>query len=822
LLEEAISNNAKIHFLTARDDEKYVVIITSDSNSASTLRVFNLTTGAPATITANDSVSAADFSYLDSANPKDVIKGLTITDTTIFLNTRTVVDPLASQTPAYNTKAFVFVKQVVNDHSYSVSIKTPTKNSGSETRYNINTLANPTPANSSEGIRDDLFDTLTSSPPSGADTFTASKVGVHGFEIDLINSDASVTPFTNGGEGNDYLGVVWKEVSSISDLPSHCVNGFQVKVIGDSELSQDDYYVKFRTSSGESTGVGSWEEEAAPEISQGLDNTTLPHQLANTGLNRFNFGPIDYKNREAGDDNSNPHPSFTDNQIAGLFFFKNRLGFLSGSNIIMSEAGEFFNFYRNTVLSLLDSAPIDVSASNVNVSSFRAGVGFQENLTLFTENSQFVLKGGDILTPKTVSISPVTSYDSSSNVAPLALGSYIYFPFGRVGHTGVREYAVNATADTYDAVDITEHAPNYIPSNPSIFTGSTSTNHIVVGSSDEPSSLFVYAYFWSSNQKVLSSWSKFTFNTEIRGAEFVDDVLYIVSADDARTHLVKLPMSTTKDANGYTTYLDNRDEATVDADGVSIDVNSALAYDIANVEVYTDNGLKLSTTGTVSSVDGKVVALGTINAVSGFYEFYVADQGGSTSATITAVSGGTSQTVYDPVFLASTYDELLAIEGYENTPLNLTYPVATPPSEARLTLSQTQDEGTKVFVGHKYTMKYTFSEQLFKASTGNSKSPSAASKLMVRNGALFFDDTAYFQVKVTPKARQTYVNTFTPDVVGSTTIGELNLDSGFYRFPVFTKAADTTITIENDSALPSNFQSAEFESFVHSRSNRYG
>jgi len=39
---------------------------------------------------------------------------------------------------------------------------------------------------------------------------------------------------------------------------------------------------------------------------------------------------------------------------------------------------------------------------------------------------------------------------------------------------------------------------------------------------------------------------------------------------------------------------------------------------------------------------------------------------------------------------------------------------------------------------------------------------------------------------------------------------------------VFTKPQDTTITIENESALPSTFQSAEFESFVHTRSNRYG
>ena len=129
---------------------------------------------------------------------------------------------------------------------------------------------------------------------------------------------------------------------------------------------------------------------------------------------------------------------------------------------------------------------------------------------------------------------------------------------------------------------------------------------------------------------------------------------------------------------------------------------------------------------------------------------------------------------------------------------------------------------TAVYVGIEYVMKYVFSEQIFKAKAGKGKTPTNSSKMLIRNGSIYYDNSAYFKVKVTPKFRDTYENTFTPDVVGSSTLGSLSLDSGFYRFPVFTKPQDTTITLENDSALPSTFQSAEFESFVHTRSNRYG
>lgn len=570
-------------------------------------------------------------------------------------------------------------------------------------------------------------------------TFSSDIARSHVFFLSNTAGNKFSTNVSDGlsGEG---LGLVYREVPSITDLPLQSENGYSIKVVGDADLNQDDYYVDFQTNDGQPFGRGSWVERAGFNVSKGLDNSTMPHRLINTGLNTFTIESIDYNDRVAGDEDTNPHPSFVNNRITNLFIYKNRLGFLSNENVSLSGSGDLFNFYRDTVTALLDDGRIDVNAASGRVVDLASAVGFQENLVLFGERGQFVLKGGDILTPKTVSITPITNFDTEIAIDPIALGSYIYFPFTRGGFSGLREFTVNATSDTYDSVEVTNHVPSYIPKNITQMEGTSSEDMLVLVSADEPSSAYVYKYFWNGNQKVLSAWSKFTLTGDIRGIHFVESTLYVVLVHNGETQLLEMPLeSGLKDAAGYTTYLDQRVSDTV------LNGNDTITLPYTpdagdTIEVYTKDGLKLQ-----SSFSGSTV-----------------------------------------------------------------------------TLAQPVSEDTDVWVGYPYTMKYTFSEQLFKASAGNSKSPSAASKLMVRNGAVFFDDTAYFQVKVTPKARQTYTNTFTPDVVGSTTIGELSLDSGFYRFPVFTKAADTTITIENDSALPSNFQSAEFESFVHSRSNRYG
>ena len=120
-------------------------------------------------------------------------------------------------------------------------------------------------------------------------------------------------------------------------------------------------------------------------------------------------------------------------------------------------------------------------------------------------------------------------------------------------------------------------------------------------------------------------------------------------------------------------------------------------------------------------------------------------------------------------------------------------------------------------------MRYKFSTQVFKASSGNSASPTNASEMQVRNGTVFFDDTHTFDVKVTPEHRSLVTTTFSADDrPDADQLGNLTVAEGNFRFPVYSKAKHADILIENSSPFDSKFSSAEFESFVHPRSNRYG
>lgn len=879
LLSEAISNDSFVHFINRSDTERYVVI-----HDGTVVRAWNILTGNPATINGQQSYTPPSNGYLD-CDPRH-LKALTVADTTFVTNTATSVALNTDLTAEIPKEALVFIKQGDYKKKYSVTVNINKTNNDDyvaatatvaftpyvyrtrkwRSRYGTNTtsyyrhrVSSVTITNAGSGYREAptiritgpertytnaVITATVGGTNNGILSLNIVNAGDYGYANEsgaTLNGTVNITPnATGGGAGQIHLdhyiwsgsssnsashhantdaiaswlstngtnaapnnsgfnqdydkpfdvgtqnisqffdvlhiqnsikitkkdswegdftistsdsladtGIdsIYKETSAISDLPARCFNGFKVKINGDAEVNQDDYYVEFHADNGANFGAGTWKETVGFGVEKGFDSATMPHVFKSVDVDKFEFQEMDFSNRNAGDNLSNPNPSFVGRNISSMFFFKNRLGFLSDDNVILSEAGIGaededgifkYNFYRTTVTTLLDSAPIDVSVASTRVSLLQHAVGFQENLVLFSDNGQFVLKGGTTLTPKTISITPITNFDVESSVSPLALGSYMYFPFNRANYTGIREFTVNASTDNYESVEITEHVPAYIPTNITNMTGTTTEDMIALVSSDTPNCIYMYKFFWSGAKKVLSSWFKFTFKEDIVGIQFVDSLLYIIGTHNNETHLCELPLqSGLEDNAGYTTYLDQREE--VDVVNNNTITLSYTPTDDDEVQVYTKDGLKLTNT-----------------------------RNGST-----------------------------------------------------ITLTQNTTE-TKVWAGYPYTMKYTFSEQLFKATSGNAKTPSGAAKLLIRNCSLFYNNTAFFQVKVQPKHRDVFVNTFTPDVVGATTLGSLVLDEGFYRFPVFSQAQDTKITIENDSALPSNFTSAEFESFTHSRSRRYG
>jgi hypothetical protein len=295
------------------------------------------------------------------------------------------------------------------------------------------------------------------------------------------------------------------------------------EVTGNDTNHFDNYYVQKQAGT-------LWLETIAPNIPYTIEGSLMPHRLVRTAVNTFVFAPIVWAERTCGDEASAPMPSFIGNRISSIFFFRNRLGFLSGDSVCLSAAGDYYRFFPSTALDILDDDPIDISASLKEVSTLHSVAGFNKQLLIFGSPNQFSLSSGDnsLLTPATVSLDATTRFAVQPNCEPVSMGSTVYFAHPREQSIAIREYLVQENTLMDDAADVTAHCPTFIPVGNITLAGLASQDLLFVHTSGDPAALYVYKFYWVGNEKVQSAWHRWSFDDAIIGLTVIDEVLYII------------------------------------------------------------------------------------------------------------------------------------------------------------------------------------------------------------------------------------------------------------------------------------------------------
>jgi len=329
-------------------------------------------------------------------------------------------------------------------------------------------------------------------------------------------------------------------VNVFSDLPraSDAIppsNGDLYKVVGYDENNFGGYYVR-RTN-------GVWEETYGPGANISLDEATLPHALVRESDGTFTFTPFAWNARQFGDAETNPPPSFIGRTLNSVFYWKNRLGFLTDENVVYSGAGDYGNFFRNTLTALLDSDVVDVAVSTNKVSILKYAVPFNNNMMLFADQTQFSLNVRDLLTPTSVSIDEATSYEMDLAVRPVGVGSEVYFTSKSGAYTRLREYFVHPEALNTDAADVTSHAQQFVPSGVFKLAGSSIEDvlFMVSNKAGYRNRLYLYKFFWSGDEKVQSAHTYWQMgdDDEILSIDMIENIVYALIKRPDGTFLEK-------------------------------------------------------------------------------------------------------------------------------------------------------------------------------------------------------------------------------------------------------------------------------------------
>ena len=344
----------------------------------------------------------------------------------------------------------------------------------------------------------------------------------------LSNGDTIIADFTSGA-GTDG----WYTVANVA------TNTFEVTDSASGTISAGTAmeYTPNRF------GEGVWEECAAPNLDVKFDVDTMPLQLTRVlpgtfsingggatsyanGAFRFAYPPWD--DRDVGDDLTNPKPSFVDSTINKIFFFRNRIGLLSGENVILSRVNDFYNFWAKTAFTIANADPIDLQSTSTYPTDLFDAIEVNAGLLMFSASQQFLLKTDEAqLTPETAIVSYLSSYAFNEKTKPFNMGTTAGWLNSTAKRTRFHEMAGVQRNGEPAVLEQTKIISKLFPDDITLVAESTENSMVLFGSLNK-NEVWGYKYYTQGEQRIQSAWFRWELPGTVTFHCMMDDVYYAV------------------------------------------------------------------------------------------------------------------------------------------------------------------------------------------------------------------------------------------------------------------------------------------------------
>ena len=530
------------------------------------------------------SSSIPSTAYLKDADPED-IEILTINDYTFVLNKNKTTAMKTTTSPAQPNEAFVVIRTIAYNSDYIVTVNgtdcthnTPDSVSGATLDSSSIAAALTTSINAISGI-------------------TATQVGPGIY----VSGTSAFTISTAGSSQEEGIYVFQDKINIASRLPNQCENGYIVRVTNADDVNADDVYVEFKTTNSQARGPGVWEETIGPGLTFEIDETTMPHQLVRQANGIFKYEPVNWDDRVVGDDTTNPIPSFIGKKINNLFFFRNRLGLLANEAVIMSRAGDYFNFFANTSQAVTADDPIDIQATSIRPVTLNYTLATSVGLLVFGPNEQFLLStDADVLSPTTTKINTLSTFECDEGIDAVAVGTVQAF-ISKSNLYSKLFMMLNVQKEAAASIDeATANIPEYVPSDIDTMVASPAMSITSLGKSGSDT-IYQHRFFVQGDNRV-QSWYKWKLTGDLRLQFFDKSTFYAVTSSGTNVYLTSYDLTQASESGFLTLPTGEKTDVCLDM------------FNINPYRTFNDTTKKTTVNLPFDHITGKklaVVAIGT-------------------------------------------------------------------------------------------------------------------------------------------------------------------------------------------------------------------
>lgn len=295
---------------------------------------------------------------------------------------------------------------------------------------------------------------------------TGATVTVVGSTIFINDPSIEEVEADDAGDGN-LIRAVGNTVGAPELLTTHGFPGKVVKVRpGNSERGEVFYLKAVAKDASSDYSAVTWEETAGEVITP----TRLFVYLAKKATGGYVYSSdLDWINQQAlrsfrgpqasvaGDLLSNPPPDFFGQQVTALAVFQDRLLVCRKDGYVaMSQVGDYFNFFRNSAVTVVDTDPVAFYITGAVGDTVRNTLTYNGNLVLIGDAVQYTLPVSTAFTPTRNGAAAFSAVPGMNVVPPRLVGDSVFFCRYHSGYGSCHALRPGRVVESPYEVEITE------------------------------------------------------------------------------------------------------------------------------------------------------------------------------------------------------------------------------------------------------------------------------------------------------------------------------------------------------------------------------
>ena len=341
--------------------------------------------------------------------------------------------------------------------------------------------------------------------------------------------------YIEDGGDDTYMRAAVHAVDSVEKLtPQHYV-GKVIKITAKKQSNKDAFYMKAHGKNNE--GAGTFTEVQWRETAGQITKPTFSFAIAYADESKLYVGSTPdslnalikagnptstivappFKQSNVGDTVSVPIPNFFGKQINYLGVFQDRLLVGSGATVFASRPGDYFNWFRQSVLTIEDNDPVEMYSLGSEDDTIYWDTSFDRNHVLFGRKFQYIIPGRVMLSPKNPSIQVMSANEDAVEAQPRNSGNFVFYAKDTATKGSLHQIQMGATSDSSESYECSQQLDKYIWGKPCQIMCTTAPYNVVIRSGDYPNGVYLYTYLDSMQgaERLFDSWSRWEWDESL-------------------------------------------------------------------------------------------------------------------------------------------------------------------------------------------------------------------------------------------------------------------------------------------------------------------